>query len=100
MSLSNNFNVTLSTDSNAPTTLFDQAVDGGPCMTCLVTNRASSGGYARVHVAGLHPAGYWAAIAPGQTVPLRYGMISAISQVVAYGSAAGTIVDTSIEAKI
>ena len=98
MSLSTNFNVTLPTVST-PATLFDSAVDGGACPTFCVSNRSTSSEYAFVNVQGVHPANYWAPIAPGETADFRGGNPGSIGKATGYSAAGTAVVDTKIIAK-
>ena len=91
MSFSNNYNVALSgSDSSSDVTLFDATTDGGGVTTFVITNRATASAYAFINVHGLHPAGYYVPIAPGQTMPFRVGA-DGITKIVAHG--AGAVVD-------
>lgn len=68
MALSPNFNVALS--SGGTTTLLDSSVDGN-CRAFFVYNRGA--GYALIHVAGIHPAGYFAPVPPNTGLSFSFG---------------------------
>lgn len=78
--------------TTTPAAIFDQDVDGGqPCTTYRVRNRDAAID-AHVNVAGLHPAGQYAVIPPGESELFRRG-VDGITKVTAKSASATCVVN-------
>lgn len=59
--------------TTTPTVVMDVAAGDKACEAIFVSNRSGSTGNVLVNVAGLHNPADFAGIAPGQTIPFKFG---------------------------
>lgn len=76
--------------TTTPTTLYDGSSTGSHATTFTVTNDAGSSGNALINVPGLHAAGDFFPLAPGESQPFRSGS-SSISTVTAKAVSTATV---------
>lgn len=93
-------NASLPASGGGDAVIFDAIVDGGACTTYMLTNPDTVNS-AMVLVSGLHKAGEYFPILPGQTIPFRNGA-NGITKIVGHSSSnsAPVVVSGGIESKL